>query len=386
MSEYQYYEFITVDRPLTREQMAELRSISGRAKISPTRFTNEYNYGDFRGDLDRMMTRYFDVMLYYANFGLRRVMLRLPKEAIAPKLLASFGGKRSFRVKPKDDVVVLDFEASLEESDDEYWQLEQSELMAELAPVRAELLGGDLRAFYLGWLLSAQQDDLKDNAVEPPIPPGLGALSSPLRRLAEFLWIDEELLTLAAEESTPLPPESGGLKAWLAALPAAEKDPLLFSLLTQEDVGLRARLLRRSRDSRPGADPTPGKRTVKALLEAASARRAAREREEEERAAEEEARRKKKEQADKKRRLKTLATRKEAAWKDTERLVSLKEKKSYEEAVSLLKDLYELSLEEGEEQAFLHKLADLRDRHRSKQAFIHQLVKEGINFRRPHRT
>ena len=30
MSEYQYYEFLALDRPLTAEQRAELRSISSR--------------------------------------------------------------------------------------------------------------------------------------------------------------------------------------------------------------------------------------------------------------------------------------------------------------------------------------------------------------------
>ncbi len=38
MSEYQSYEFVTLDRPLSTKQMAELRVISTRAEISPTRF------------------------------------------------------------------------------------------------------------------------------------------------------------------------------------------------------------------------------------------------------------------------------------------------------------------------------------------------------------
>ncbi len=42
MSEYQSYEFIALDRPLTATEMAELRSISTRAEITPTRFWNEY--------------------------------------------------------------------------------------------------------------------------------------------------------------------------------------------------------------------------------------------------------------------------------------------------------------------------------------------------------
>jgi hypothetical protein len=38
MSEYQYYEFQAIDRPLTEREIRELRSYSTRAKITPTRF------------------------------------------------------------------------------------------------------------------------------------------------------------------------------------------------------------------------------------------------------------------------------------------------------------------------------------------------------------
>src|SRR5438270_456001 len=50
VSEYQYYEFQTVDRPLTDTEMKELRALSSRAEITRTSFSNEYNYGNFRGD------------------------------------------------------------------------------------------------------------------------------------------------------------------------------------------------------------------------------------------------------------------------------------------------------------------------------------------------
>ena len=49
MSEYQYYEFLALDQPLTEKQRAELRSISTRAEITATRFVNEYEWGDLKG-------------------------------------------------------------------------------------------------------------------------------------------------------------------------------------------------------------------------------------------------------------------------------------------------------------------------------------------------
>jgi len=72
MSEYQYYEFLALDRPLTEKQRAELRSLSTRTEITATRFVNEYHWGDFKGDPPKMMERYFDASLYLANWGTRR--------------------------------------------------------------------------------------------------------------------------------------------------------------------------------------------------------------------------------------------------------------------------------------------------------------------------
>ena len=78
MSGYQYYEFQAVDRPLDQRQMSELRALSTRASITPTSFVNSYQWGDFRGNPAVLMERYFDAFLYFANWGTRQVMLRLP--------------------------------------------------------------------------------------------------------------------------------------------------------------------------------------------------------------------------------------------------------------------------------------------------------------------
>jgi hypothetical protein len=40
MSEYQYYEFRTVDRPLTKQEMGKLRALSTRTEITSTSFVN----------------------------------------------------------------------------------------------------------------------------------------------------------------------------------------------------------------------------------------------------------------------------------------------------------------------------------------------------------
>ncbi len=52
MSEFQYYEFQAIDRPLTAKEMSELRSYSTRARITTTSFVNHYEWGSFKGDAD----------------------------------------------------------------------------------------------------------------------------------------------------------------------------------------------------------------------------------------------------------------------------------------------------------------------------------------------
>ena len=69
MSEYQYYEFVAVDRPLTAAQQGELRALSTRARISASSFVNDYQWGDLKADPRKWMERYFDAHLYLANWG-----------------------------------------------------------------------------------------------------------------------------------------------------------------------------------------------------------------------------------------------------------------------------------------------------------------------------
>ncbi len=93
MSEYQYYEFLAIDRPLTKEEMAKLRSCSSRATITATSFTNEYDWGDLKADPADWMRRYFDAYVYTANWCSCQLALRLPHEAFTKAELKRFAIK-----------------------------------------------------------------------------------------------------------------------------------------------------------------------------------------------------------------------------------------------------------------------------------------------------
>jgi hypothetical protein len=196
VSEYQYFEFQAVDRPLSKKEMAELRSYSTRARITSASFVNDYSWGNFKGDADLWMDKYFDVFLYMANWGTRILKLRLPDSQMSAKAARLYAVGECAAVRVKNGNVIFSFLSEDEEGED---SVESEGLLASIISIRSELARGDLRALYLGWLLSAQSGELEPVDLSPPVPPGLGKLSASLTSLAEFLRIDSTLIRVAAE-------------------------------------------------------------------------------------------------------------------------------------------------------------------------------------------
>ena len=146
MSEYQYYDFRAVDRPLTKTEISELHALSSRAKITTTQLQNVYHWGNFKGDPLTLMERYFDAFVYVANWGTHHLMLRLPSLRLDPETARSFAVGESFTVHARGDVLILEFlshdEGGGSWSDDD----EAASWMPALLPLRSELASGDLRA------------------------------------------------------------------------------------------------------------------------------------------------------------------------------------------------------------------------------------------------
>jgi hypothetical protein len=195
MSEYQYYEFLALDRPLTSKQREELRQLSTRAEITATRFTNEYHWGNFRGDPEKMMADYFDAFLYLANWGTRHLMFRIPRTALDTEYAGQYCCTDAASLIETDDHLIISLYA--DRDPDDSWDETTGELGGMVA-ARSELLGGDHRLLYLAWLTGIQWDDVDDEDTEPPVPAGLADLSGALRAVADFLEIDEDLVAVAA--------------------------------------------------------------------------------------------------------------------------------------------------------------------------------------------
>jgi hypothetical protein len=271
MSEYQYYEFQSVDRRLSDKEMQELRAYSTRAHITPTSFANEYSFGDFKGNPDAWMEKYFDAFLYVANWGTHEFKLGLPSKVLSVDTARLYCCGDAASVRKKADKLVFTF-LSEEEGGGEWVQGEG--ILSSLLPLRAELARGDLRSLYIGWLLSAQIGELDQDMPEPPMPANLGTLSSALSSLVEFLRIDPDLLAAAAQNSPrtkSAPANRKAMAAWVASLPAKEKNDMLVRLMEDEDsrigMELGSRFNRRQTARSPAAEGP--RRRVADLLAAA---------------------------------------------------------------------------------------------------------------------
>jgi hypothetical protein len=373
MSEYQYYEFQAIDRPLTRNQMAELRSFSTRARITATSFVNEYHWGSFKGDPDRWMDRYFDAFLYWANWGTRHLMLRLPARLLTPTAVEPYCDGRSLSYRVNGEHMILSF---LSEPEDHDWEEDGGELSS-LILLRADLLRGDYRCLYLGWLLAVQNADVDDEATEPPVPPGLGDLNGSLQGLADFLRIDRDLVAAAAEASadritTGIPRKT--IVAQIAKLPTAEKDDFLVRLIEAEDANIvwewKQRTLRDIAGKQTG---TQDPRTVSALLSRADTIRKERQRAEADRRAHEQAQREHELAQRRAAYMDSLTGKEDELWRKVEQLVATKQPKRYDGAVGILNDLSELAERHGGRSDFSRKLDKLCADHARKLTLIEKV-------------
>lgn len=379
MSEYQYYEFQAVDRPLEEHEMEALRAASSRATITATRFVNHYDWGDLNADPAVWMERYFDAFLYLANWGSREFMLRIPRQVLELETVAPYCGGHAASAKVKGDVIILGFASEDEPGDD--WG-GGSGWLSSLILLRADIADGDHRALYLAWLLGAEQGEFDDDAIEPPVPPGLGRLTAPLEAFADFLRIDGDLIVVAAERS-PERDEAAcrkDLEQWLATLPETDKTAFLVRLAAGGEPHLRAELLRRYRGERQprGSGGVPGLRSVAQLRAAAESRAAERHRRAAEQAARDRARREREEAKRRQRYLDGLAAREADSWREVDALISAKLPKEYDRALGLLVDLRDLGARDGRTAEVAARIRGLCERHARKWSFLQRLQEAGL--------
>jgi len=308
-----------------------------------------------------LLARYFDAHLYFANWGTRRLMLRLPAARVDERALRAYlpaGGPAT--LTRSGTHLILDLASDTDEPEDEWWEPVS---LGARTPLRASLLDGDRSVPYLAWLLAGQYDVIESDSPEPDVPAGLAAPSAPLAALAEFLRLNSDLVQAAAEGSRGEPVESAALRRWVLGLSAAEKDLWLARAL-ERPVGTALRAAYRKQHA---VTSSGERRTVGELLEQPELARQRREREARKQRvrAEPAAAEARAEQ------VVPLEPRQEAEWAELGGLVGAPKvtPSVYEDVVHRLTALRELAVMRGTDDAFHARLGVLLDRHGSKTAF-----------------
>ena len=383
MSEYQYYEFLAIDQPLSAADKRWLRDISTRAEITSTSLTNTYHWGDFKGDPYELLRRCFDAHVYVSNFGVQDFMVKLARDEFDCSAAAAYVSDTGVALTRFKNCVVLSFGLDDEPDNWDAWD-DGSGWMASLAPLRDDLLNGDWRALYLAWLLNVQYDCLEPEESEPPVPAGLGSLSAPCEALIDFLSIDRTLVEVAAEGSMALVENHKKVIDWggyVTGLKPDKRDALLLRLLKGDDPALRRELsreLRSKKGNAGGSRSASTGRTVGALAEEWQRRvelgrkRAAEVRAREAKQLAEEWARAREEH------LCRLVDRGEGPWTEVNLLIRTRTANSYDEATTLLVDLRDAAALDGRETEFAKRLAGIRTKHKAKYTLIRRLDAAGL--------
>ena len=380
MSEYQYYEFLSIDRPLTTDEMAELRALSTRAAITPVSFTNEYNWGNFKGDRNKLMQRYFDAHVYVANWMTAIFMVRLPIEALTHETAKAVAVSYLLDIRPTESYWIITWCLEESENYDRFGMEDGRGWMARLAPVRDELLRGDLRSLYIGWLAAVTREMMDDDDQEPLSVSGLGELTAAQQALAEFLEVDPDLLagagigSPAAQEAEVSRRET---EKWIDSLPREEVKLILKQLLEgkgqQAERSIRNRFASWRRGLQTGDTDAP-RRTVGDLRQNAEKAHLIRmEKQKRDRKKREIKRRKEREAY-----LKNLSSDFPKAWASVKEPVERGSGKGYHEACRILVDIAEAYALFATEKQFQKELKRFMAGHLRRKALIQRLVKAGI--------
>ncbi|MEG4856127.1 hypothetical protein QUB75_00860 [Microcoleus sp. K1-B6] len=386
MSEYQYYEFQSVDRRLTQSEQEALSQLSSRAQISSSRAIFVYSYGDLPGQEKQLLIKYFDAMFYIANWGSLQLMFRFPKGLIDIELMQKYCVEDIVEVSEINNFVILEISINEEEGFDGWIEGEGN--LSSLIGLRQEILQGDYRLLYLAWLkgityldeLDDEDEDERDDddenddanddreGLEPPVPPNFGKLSSSLQAFIDIFELDEHLLKAAISASVTKDsiPESS-IKEAIKKLERSEVDTFLLRLLKEESnlsIELGKKL---SEIIEVRQEENPGKRTISQLL--ASAKK---EEKKEEYRIEQEAK------AARIRELEALAKRETAAWEDIDALIQKGTSKSYDEVVPLLLKLRDLADYQKQQIKFLTRLQQLHNKYSSRSGLKRRLLKANL--------
>lgn len=366
MSEYQYYEFQAIDRPLTTEEQRAVSNLSSRVDPHPRRAVFVYHYSGLPADAKELLAKYYDAMFYIANWGTTRLMFRFPNTLINAKQIETYCVEHYITCERMGDYVVLDMRW-----DDEDWYgdwVEGEGSLDGLITLRDDILQQDYRVLYLAWLSVLHTWEITEDMVEPPVPPGLQKLTPSLRRFMEAFHVDESLVTIAAKASPARQEISlSQLRQKIAALPRDDCDEWLLRLAQGKQAHLSLLFQRYLLSGQESLPTEIERRTVGELLSQAELEE---QRTRKQLAAEAEARRI--------RELEALAPKAEDTWTFAEQLIQQGNGRAYDESIQLLVKLHDLAIHQGTERAYEQRLGRIRATYPRRRALLERLDKAGL--------
>lgn len=359
MSEYQYYEFRTLNRQLSSDERKKVDGLSSHGHTTATSFSVDYSWGDFKHNPNKVLSTYFDTFYYIANWGTVTFKLRFPKDLVNTSAWAPYTIESPEDMlidhETVDDSVILTFESDTE---DGFGWIEGSDALDGLSGLYDELLRGDLRVLYLGWLRAIQggveySDYYDEETLEPPVPAGLDKLTPAQRDFVAEFGIDKDLLAVAAMGSA-LGEDVESINE-VAALSTLTKDECVDYLhrFLQGEAHLEMKLKQQIGLLGSQSDSAEnGTRTIGELFAGVNV---AKEKRKKAAAAAKEAKRIAA--------MDALAARGDAVWEEIDSLIREGKRNAYDEAVTLLVRLRELASERGHAVQFEQHVASIRNQY-----------------------
>jgi hypothetical protein len=370
MSEYQYYEWQAIDRPLSPSERETVAGLSSHMEtVTSTQAIVTYSWGDFKHDPHQVLLQYFDAYLYMANWGTRKLVFRFPKAVIDPQAIQPYCREGFLELALEGNYYILEFALDNEEPDYEW--LEGEGILGKLIPIREQIMQGDYRTLYLSWLKAVSIEDAEDDnpETEPSIPAGLGKLNSSHQAFIEFFELDEHLVNAAAKASPSLQPASVvPLEKALAQLSREECENFLRQVLNNEPQVRMA--LQKKLEQLAGTKPVSagkGQRQAGNLFKEAER-------------LEQEALRHKNAEVERKRiqELLDLAGREEDTWRWVESLIVQKQARPYDEATKLLVDLRDLAIYQNRLLKFQKRFFAIKEKYRSRPTLMERFTRAGL--------
>lgn len=380
MSEYQYYEFAAIDRRLTAVEMAQLRKVSTRGRISAAGFVNHYEWGGLKADPADWMRRYFDAFVYTANWCSCQLSLRVPLATFRKTDLKPFAARHSLTIDASDEHWIITWRLDESENHDRFGMDDGSGWMGRLAPLRDELLRGDLRSLYLGWLASAAR--FRNDVLEPEPPAGLSDLTPTQQALIEFIEIDPDLLAAATIGSPQTEPndsvQAASIDTWLTSWSRDEMAATLKLMALgkghEAERQIRTRHAAWLKAQRPGSTKSATRRSLAQLRELAQSAAGVRlARQAQERTTQEAERVRQREAT-----LRLLMADVDQRWATVDALAERGSASGYEQAVRALKDLAEGYALMSRRKDFDRTLRRLLVRHAKRGALLRRLTEAGL--------